>query len=103
MIKTDLMLFYSVDRCQLLAKSMKNIGALTHCVADTASITPPNAGITLPVSMFCQPVVVIRSRHLLAIGDQTSHPAPGQILIHAAGPSEPELLIPYGACALVAR
>jgi len=30
--------------------------------------------------------------------NQTSHPASGQILLYAAGPSEPELLIPYGAC-----
>lgn len=28
-----------------------------------------------------------------------SHPAPGQILLYAGGPSEPELLIPYGQCA----
>jgi len=27
------------------------------------------------------------------------HPAPGQILLYAGGPSEPELLIPYGQCA----
>jgi Protein of unknown function (DUF3830) len=30
--------------------------------------------------------------------NQTNHPSPGQILLYAAGPSEPELLIPYGAC-----
>jgi hypothetical protein len=28
----------------------------------------------------------------------TSHPQPGQILLYAGGPSEPELLIPYGQC-----
>jgi len=31
--------------------------------------------------------------------NETSHPAPGQILLYTSGPSEPELLIPYGACA----
>ena len=29
--------------------------------------------------------------------DPTSHPAPGQILLYAGGPSEPELYFPYGA------
>jgi hypothetical protein len=28
----------------------------------------------------------------------TSRPAPGQMLLYAGGPSEPELLIPYGQC-----
>ncbi len=28
----------------------------------------------------------------------TSRPAPGQVLLYAEGPSEPELLIPYGQC-----
>lgn len=27
-----------------------------------------------------------------------SRPAPGQVLLYAGGPSEPELLIPYGQC-----
>jgi hypothetical protein len=31
--------------------------------------------------------------------NQTSHPAPGQILLYASAPSEPELLIPHGTCA----
>jgi hypothetical protein len=35
--------------------------------------------------------------------NQTSHPAPGQILIYTSGPSEPELLIPYGACAFSSK
>jgi hypothetical protein len=35
--------------------------------------------------------------------NQTSHPAPGQILLYASGPSEPELLIPYGACAFSSK
>jgi hypothetical protein len=30
--------------------------------------------------------------------NQTSRPSPGQVLLYAAGPSEPELLIPYGCC-----
>lgn len=28
----------------------------------------------------------------------TSHPKPGQLLLHPGGPSEPELLIPCGVC-----
>ena len=28
----------------------------------------------------------------------TSHPIPGQVVLYAGGPSEPELLIPYGQC-----
>jgi hypothetical protein len=35
--------------------------------------------------------------------NQTSHPAPGQIPLYASGPSEPELLIPYGACAFSSK
>jgi Protein of unknown function (DUF3830) len=35
--------------------------------------------------------------------NQTSHPAPGQILLYASGPSEPELLLPYGACAFSSK
>jgi Protein of unknown function (DUF3830) len=35
--------------------------------------------------------------------NQTSHPAPGQILLYASGPSEPELLIPYGASAFSSK
>jgi hypothetical protein len=30
--------------------------------------------------------------------NQTSHPKPGQLLLYASRPSEPELLIPYGSC-----
>lgn len=30
--------------------------------------------------------------------NQTSNPSPGQLLLYAPGPSEPELLIPYGVC-----
>ena len=41
---------------------------------------------------FSQPV------QALPFENHTSHPSPGQILIYAAGFSEPELLIPYGAC-----
>jgi hypothetical protein len=35
--------------------------------------------------------------------NQTSHPPPGQILLYASGPSEPELLIPYGTCAFSSK
>lgn len=35
----------------------------------------------------------------LDIENQTSHPALEQILLYAAGPSNTELLVPYGACA----
>jgi Protein of unknown function (DUF3830) len=34
----------------------------------------------------------------LPFENHTSHPAPGQILIYAQQFSEPEILIPYGAC-----
>lgn len=30
--------------------------------------------------------------------NQTNNPDPGQLLLYASGPSEPELLMPYGAC-----
>lgn len=33
----------------------------------------------------------------------TAHPQPGQILLYAGTISEPELLIPYGACAFASR
>jgi hypothetical protein len=32
-----------------------------------------------------------------------AHPGPGQVLLYAGGLSEPELLIPYGACAFASR
>jgi hypothetical protein len=32
------------------------------------------------------------------VENATSHPQPGQVLLYAGGPSEPELLIPYGRC-----
>jgi Protein of unknown function (DUF3830) len=35
--------------------------------------------------------------------NQTSNPNPGQILLYASGPSEPELLIPYGNCAFSSK
>jgi Protein of unknown function (DUF3830) len=40
---------------------------------------------------------------LLDVENETSHPAAGQILLYAAGPSEPELLIPYGPCAFSSK
>jgi hypothetical protein len=33
----------------------------------------------------------------LASENATSHPAPGHLLLHPAGPSETEVLLPYGA------
>ena len=33
----------------------------------------------------------------------TVYPHPGQLLLYAGGESEPELLIPYGACAFASR
>ena len=33
----------------------------------------------------------------------TAHPRPGQVLLYAGGLGEPELLIPYGACAFACR
>ena len=33
----------------------------------------------------------------------TTYPHPGQILLYGGGRSEPELLIPYGACAFASR
>ena len=35
----------------------------------------------------------------LPFENHTSHPHPGQLLIYANGFSEPEILMPYGACA----
>lgn len=34
----------------------------------------------------------------IAYENHTSHPTPGQILIYAQEFSEPEILMPYGAC-----
>ncbi len=34
----------------------------------------------------------------IAYENQTSHPIPGQLLIYAQELSEPEILMPYGAC-----
>jgi hypothetical protein len=35
--------------------------------------------------------------------NQTGRPKPGQLLLYAAGKSEPELLLPYGACVFNSR
>jgi len=35
--------------------------------------------------------------------NQTSRPEPGQLLLYASGPSEPELLVPCGACIFNSR
>jgi len=35
--------------------------------------------------------------------NQTSHPAPGEVLVYAGDLSECEILIPYGACAFSSR
>ena len=35
--------------------------------------------------------------------NQTSHPAPGEILIYAGDASESEILLPYGACDFSSR
>lgn len=39
----------------------------------------------------------------LEFENHTSYPRPGQILIYAQGFSEPEILMPYGACAFNSR
>lgn len=39
----------------------------------------------------------------LDLENATAHPRPGQVLLYAGGISEPELLIPYGACAFASR
>jgi hypothetical protein len=33
----------------------------------------------------------------------TAYPAPGQLLLYPSGPSEPEILLPYGPCAFACR
>ena len=35
--------------------------------------------------------------------NQTSHPAPGQILFYPGGYSETEILVPYGACCFASK
>jgi hypothetical protein len=35
--------------------------------------------------------------------NETSHPQPGQLLLHPGGQSEPELLIPCGVCVFNSR
>jgi len=39
----------------------------------------------------------------LDLENGTAYPRPGQVLLYAGGRSEPELLIPYGACAFASR
>jgi hypothetical protein len=39
----------------------------------------------------------------LPFENHTSHPVPGQALIYAAGFSEPEMLLPYGACSFSSK
>jgi hypothetical protein len=39
----------------------------------------------------------------LEVENATTYPQPGQILLYAGPASEPELLIPYGACAFASR
>ena len=39
----------------------------------------------------------------LAPEDATAYPSPGQVLLYAGAESEPELLVPYGACAFASK
>jgi len=40
---------------------------------------------------------------MLGAENATAYPQPGQLLLYAGPASEPELLIPYGACAFASR
>jgi len=41
--------------------------------------------------------------HTLTPENATCYPHPGQLLVYAGADSEPELLVPYGACAFASR
>lgn len=68
--------------CDLFLSLIEHEHRAIHCRWSGESVWIP----------FAQP------RQPLPFENHTSHPFPGQVLIYAAGFSEPEILIPYGAC-----
>lgn len=70
------------ESCALFRSLAGDIRNVVHCRWSGESMWMP----------FEQP------RNLLKFENHTSHPHPGQVLIYAAGFSEPEILLPYGSC-----
>jgi hypothetical protein len=68
--------------CALFRKMLPLRSSLVHCRWSGESTWVPFEPPSTPISF----------------ENHTSHPVPGQILIYAQQFSEPEILIPYGAC-----
>jgi hypothetical protein len=68
--------------CELFRRMLPLHSSLVHCRWSGESMWVPYDPPSIPV----------------AYENQTSYPHPGQILLYAQEMSEPEILIPYGAC-----
>jgi hypothetical protein len=70
------------ETCSIFASQLPFTKKVIHCRWS-------GEGIWIPLGSWSAP---------LTAENQTGNPRPGQILLYAGGPSEPELLIPYGQC-----
>lgn len=70
------------NTCALFRRMLPLKSSLVHCRWSGESMWVPFDPEAIPI----------------AYENHTSHPVPGQILIYAQTFSEPEILIPYGAC-----
>jgi hypothetical protein len=73
--------------CTLFRRMLPLRSSLVHCRWSGESMWVPYDPPSIPI----------------AYENQTSHPHPGQILLYAQEMSEPEILIPYGACSFSSK
>jgi hypothetical protein len=73
--------------CELFRRMLPLQSSLVHCRWSGESMWIPYDPPSIPV----------------AYENQTSHPHPGQILLYAQELSEPEILMPYGACSFSSK
>ena len=73
--------------CALFRRLLPLRSSLVHCRWSGESMWVPYDPPSIPI----------------AFENHTSHPAPGQVLIYAQELSEPEILMPYGACSFSSK
>jgi Protein of unknown function (DUF3830) len=73
--------------CQLFRQMLPLRSSLVHCRWSGESMWVPYDPPSIPI----------------AYENQTSHPHPGQVLLYAQEMSEPEILMPYGACSFSSK
>lgn len=73
--------------CALFRRMLPLRSSLVHCRWSGESMWVPYDPPSIPI----------------AFENHTGHPAPGQVLIYAQEFSEPEILMPYGACSFSSK